>query len=892
MSAPKFTVEVRKTALLVVGESKKWVAAVARGLEDMPLEIFTDERRVGDEYDLDYCVVLGGELPRLASGAPRLLYVQALDKKGEMPPLPPSGGALLYPEVIGTDCVYTPTLDRIVEQAAGTTSIKLHGDGLDPYHLVTQIDLIECLRELLFARENRRETVLKSASPISMLSLAYQVRSSVPFKVDILFGEGGIAPGVVDGENEWEVEGVGLDLVPPRVQAILKDHKGRPIPKARPVVGSPDPETTGVSNRLHTLKELSQSPEFVPIPVERPRRQLKVNWSPPRLPTSPLATGIFLGLSLYLASLAFVITITGLTARSLAESIGSLTLPSRSLLRLADTTSRYLEINMIALTAIPQIGESQTVQEANTILSGYRQGVQILSVAQDLSEASRAVAEYVLNGAELDVAAELKAANLAVADLYNHLSLLDADLPDIPPNLLPKQYHGNYQELKVALESGRRATLTAKALLGTSADLLGLGGRRKYLVLLQNNMELRATGGFIGSFAILSLENGHLYDMPIYDVYQADGQLKGHVEPPAEIKQYLGEANWYMRDSNWDPDFPTSARRAEWFLKKTIGDDVQGTIGINVATLATVLDAIGGVDVADYQETVTGSNIFERAEYHSEVNFFPGSTGKKEFLGAVAAALFAKLGQVSGESAIALVSALVKTVDEKNTIISLFSDKSSQTLAALGWDGAIRDLPCPAIEAASSCFADYAMLVESNFGVNKANYFINRRIHLGVTVDADLNMSHKMTISYENTATSGSWPAGPYKNYARLYLPVGAVIESVYMGGKQLGPEELTIITEHGKTVAGFLVEVPINSSLEVAVEYRLSGTLTGSAPVYSLYWQKQPGTSDDPLTVSLNHPLYLRADIVSPRAELGVQQLNFALANSTDRRITVKFQQ
>lgn len=98
-------------------------------------------------------------------------------------------------------------------------------------------------------------------------------------------------------------------------------------------------------------------------------------------------------------------------------------------------------------------------------------------------------------------------------------------------------------------------------------------------------MELRSTGGFIGSFAVLSFENGKLYDMPIYDVYDADGQLKGHVEPPKPIKNILGEANWYLRDSNFDPDFPTSARRAEWFMKKTLNLDLDGTIAVNVNTL-------------------------------------------------------------------------------------------------------------------------------------------------------------------------------------------------------------------------------------------------------------------------------------------------------------------
>jgi len=58
------------------------------------------------------------------------------------------------------------------------------------------------------------------------------------------------------------------------------------------------------------------------------------------------------------------------------------------------------------------------------------------------------------------------------------------------------------------------------------------------MVLLQNENELRASGGFIGSYGILTINDGKWQDLEINDVYQADGQLKGHVEPPAEIKKY------------------------------------------------------------------------------------------------------------------------------------------------------------------------------------------------------------------------------------------------------------------------------------------------------------------------------------------------------------------
>jgi len=71
-------------------------------------------------------------------------------------------------------------------------------------------------------------------------------------------------------------------------------------------------------------------------------------------------------------------------------------------------------------------------------------------------------------------------------------------------------------------------------------DILGEGSEKKYLILFQNNMELRPTGGFIGSFAIAQVEGGGLQNLNIWDVFSADGQLKGHIEPPSPIKKQIG----------------------------------------------------------------------------------------------------------------------------------------------------------------------------------------------------------------------------------------------------------------------------------------------------------------------------------------------------------------
>jgi hypothetical protein len=149
--------------------------------------------------------------------------------------------------------------------------------------------------------------------------------------------------------------------------------------------------------------------------------------------------------------------------------------------------------------------------------------------------------------------------------------------------------------------------------------------------LFQNESELRPTGGFIGSYGLLTFKSGKLISFEIKDIYEADGQLQGHVEPPWEIKNYLNEANWYMRDANWKADFVKTSADIQWFLGKEMNQKVDGVIGIDLAVAKSILGVIGEVYVPDFNEKINSNNLYEQAEYYAETKFFPVQDRKLVF---------------------------------------------------------------------------------------------------------------------------------------------------------------------------------------------------------------------------------------------------------------------
>lgn len=946
-----FSVETSPQKALIVGEPSPLLAGFSSALKQSHLELtnlslekFMDNPPLDLISDFDYLVILADSsfLSWLttppghrfwtssvlrSSSLSRFFLIAPLVLSAQLPPPEDFLRISLYGEFYSAKYSEAPTLENFLSEAKESKTLTIPGDGLQAYHLLHLDDLLQGLISSLFSPSSPPLIYLLNPSSLSLLSLAYRLRSSLPQKTAILFNENLPVPvenldweNVLEGQAEisWSPEQSLETELPLFINNYLATPHHAPPHSSSPPPPSPAPHLSPLSSplppssslatskltekptspslRLQPLKTLLQQyrekerqPKFVLSSKPKKTlktRPLKIKHSHPvrRLVVHSLA----IALALYLVSLGTSLLVSYLSVRSLVSKLQAGNYNYSRSLTLARTSTIYLEANLFVLHSFPGLNSISSLSELNSLVLAFHQGLDVLDLATPLINTSQTLFAAIFSDQQIDLNATLSLARLQVADLYQSLALFDGVLADSPPTILPSRYSSQYSLLKTSLQMAKHQTLVAKTILQITPDLIGVGDRLKYAILFQNNMELRPTGGFIGSFALPSFENGKLYDLPIFDVYSADGQLKGHVEPPAPIKKYLGEANWFLRDSNWDPDFPTSARRAEWFLNKTINENVEGVIAIDLETLKEILHALGSVTLPDYNEEISEDNLFSKAEYYSEVNFFPGSTQKKEFLSSVTTSLLAKLPDLSRDQSLALALALLRSIDQKNTLISLSDPNLNATFSLLGWNGELRDPPCPFLEE-TACFNDYAMLVDSNLGVNKANYFLDRKLDLVITIDKELLVSHRLTTTYLNTATSTAWPAGSYKNYSRLYLPQGSVLEEVLIDGKKLDPQELTIYLEHNRLVVGFLVEVPISSTVVVETSYQV-GVLSNDSPAYTFYWQKQSGTESDPLTIFLNYPLFLVPAIVSPSATLNQQQLQFNLTNVTDRRVTVQF--
>jgi hypothetical protein len=413
--------------------------------------------------------------------------------------------------------------------------------------------------------------------------------------------------------------------------------------------------------------------------------------------------------------------------------------------------------------------------------------------------------------------------------------------------------------------------------MDTFPILLGFDAPKQYLVLFQNNMELRPGGGFIGSYGLLKIHNGKVDDFKVYDVYDADGKLKEHVEPPFALRRYLGASHWFLRDSNFDVDFPKNAALAANFLKLETGESVDGVIAMDTDFLKKMLEVLGSVKVADYNETVTPDNFYLLTQDHAEKNFFPGSTQKKDFLKSLANTIMNELTDPSNHptpaQSVRLLQKVGEAIQEKHLIFSFPQPNVQQlftvnNLSAAIWDGSKRG---------DNGFLDFLSLSEANLGTNKGNFYLKRSVEQKATITEQGSLQETVSITYQNTSTKQSPYGGDYKNYLRFILPQGAELQEVqindlpvattaaitdsnlYTRKNFLPPTELEVERneDFGKNIYGFLVVVPMSQTKKVSISYAIPQTIEPERSVlnYDLKVLKQPGVQSDPYTFSLVYP-------------------------------------
>ncbi len=427
-------------------------------------------------------------------------------------------------------------------------------------------------------------------------------------------------------------------------------------------------------------------------------------------------------------------------------------------------------------------------------------------------------------------------------------------------------------------------------------ELAGYKRDRIYLILFQNNMELRATGGFIGSYGLVTIRDGSIKSIITDDIYNLDklSKDKMRIPVPWPMEKYMTQKYLFMRDANWSPDWPTSAKQLEWFWdieREYAGlppQKLDGIIAITPDFIANFLSITGPITVDGI--TFTSENF--ALELERQVEFEYENKGlevheRKEIIGDLTQEIIHRLEKSSAIELLKVWGIMKKNKDQKH-ILAWFKDEELQKyFSEQNWSGEVKGTE-----------GDYLMIVDSNLAALKTDQVIERELNYFVKPDSNNKLIARAEIIYRHAGKPVKYLITKYRTYTRIYLPEDTKITKAYLqyGDKK---QDLVIGTdvnigkELGKTVAGIFFEIdPLNSKVLV-LEYQLPEKVNSlyHQGKYSLLLQKQAGISGHKLQIDLRFGKNITAYYADflPVKFLG-RNLFFQGDLSQDREFKVKF--
>jgi len=835
--------------------------------------------------------------------------------------------------IVRLDLVYGPRMDlktgndfaKLFSAVKSNQSLKIPGNGLKPLRPVYISDIIYGLTKAMFSQSSAGQIfTLVNPESITLLNLAYKFKEILKAKkLDIKFVSGPDQLGPASLSDKILNSQKNLGWIP-------KINLEQGINKTLNSLG-----TNSSSNSKQPLPEIFEQEKIsldslgikpAPSPISPAKTKPKLSLPKlsfkfkPKLSLPKPSLKIKLPSKVKIALIIFVLLITpiffstGIFALSVYSSFQNLNnaakLTDFSQINQAEklTQNAYQGFSR-SRTMLRQlqpvakiIGLSSLTANLDRLLfigSQLSQGALYLAKA---GEAGTFITQIVFHHSDGNINEALKQVQINLDQAFNKFSFVESELQS--GHQLASDFtvslNSKIQKLTAALPNIRQQINQTRLILPIIPSFIAQDSKKTYLLLFQNSAEIRPTGGFIGSYGLLTFDKGKLLDFTVEDIYSADGQLKGYVKPPEPIKKYLGQDLWFFRDSNWDPDFSIAAQQSEWFLRKTTNRNVDGVIAVNLPLAKELLKATGPIVLSDYNEEITTDNLFERAEYHSEIDFFPGSTQKKDFLGSLAREIFDFIKNGSSTDLLKFAQALEIGLRQKQLLVYLHDLSAQKVLVEQNWAGMIYDPVFPSNSFQSPSVIDYTYLVEANLGINKANYFLKRNIQQQLTIFKTKELIVTTTINYNNQSPADAWPGGTYRSYLRHYIPSNAELISIKVGDSDLDiDKDVDYSFQSNKKVIGFSVTVPVKNSLDVKIVYRLPEKLKfienqspagGKQTRLAVIIPKQPGTLADNLEVIVNHPSFLTPIFTQPKAFSSPQVVTFQSNLEQDRIFIIDF--
>lgn len=392
------------------------------------------------------------------------------------------------------------------------------------------------------------------------------------------------------------------------------------------------------------------------------------------------------------------------------------------------------------------------------------------------------------------------------------------------------------------LQPAQENLTTTRQFLPMAVSALGYPESRDYLFILQNNGEMRPTGGYIGTYGFFKVQNGEFVEFTTANTYHLnlDGARYVSQSAPESLRRYLGATRWLLDTSNWSPDFPTAAAQIEKSYQTESRDTryLDGLVAMDPKPIVELLALTGPIEIDG--QNFTAENFVDTMEAYTYSEFAKegvASRDRKNLIGQLGVQMIDHFLHSSLGDWLKVAQIVTNNLDEKHIIFNFKNTVWQDLLASKNWDGSVQ-----------SNYRDYLMVVDANLNSLKTDRWTEKSITYHVSRDTNQNYIGTVTLTYKNTAATITEKTKALKEYTRIYTPNNSRLISCALNNQFIKTD---ITQELGHSVFGNLINVDLGQTSTLICSYQLPAEIM-SDENYELLVQKQAGTLATPFTFQL----------------------------------------
>lgn len=404
--------------------------------------------------------------------------------------------------------------------------------------------------------------------------------------------------------------------------------------------------------------------------------------------------------------------------------------------------------------------------------------------------------------------------------------------------------------------------LRAEEFLGGLLSILRGAGERHIAVFFQNPSEMRASGGFIGSYADIVIKDGNVVAIDVRDIYDPDGQLDVKIVPPREMQSLTRD--WGARDANWFFDFPLSAEKVLYFLEasKMYRERMiafEGAIALNANVVKDILDAVGPVEIPEYDLVIDGDNFLREIQEEVEAGRDKRVKQPKRILKIITPILIKRLMNLDEAGLANLIASFGERAVKKDIQIYFRDQRLQNFVVRAGMAGEVFQLP-------QGFFGDYIAVVNSNIAGGKTDIFMEQTIDLLSSVDASGKIRNQLVVTRKHNGQNQpqNWHRVVNQNFVRIFAAPDSKLVSVKGSDAKIVKAQIDyekagyrrdpdlqeiedgadVRSESGKTVFGAWLNVAAGKSKTLELQYEREGVPPADGKVYQFIFEKQSGVN------------------------------------------------